>query len=162
MILLPSLVLEFILVHCYFLCWEFSSFLAGYPNHSSVYFVWTEAAWNDKFSQLFYKWPALELNPRLFVQHLSTQPHASRPLGLEAVALSTQPCAYRIFTLLCAWAYKWMWASNQIWAHWKLTLKVLVATIDAQWEGMGDVGSARYEPALLPPCPAIRVLSYSN
>ena len=26
-----------------------------------------------------------------------------------------------------------------------LTLKVLVATIDAQWEGMGDVGSARYE-----------------
>ena len=61
-----------------------------------------------------------------------------------------------------------------------LTLKVLVATIDAQWKGMGDVGSARYEPidaewkgmgdvgsaryepALLPPCPTIRVLSYSN
>ena len=37
--------------------------------------------------------------------------------------------------------------------HIKLTLKVLVATIDAQWEGMGDVGSARYEPALLPPMP---------
>ena len=43
-----------------------------------------------------------------------------------------------------------------------LTLKVLVATTDAQWEGMGDVGSARYEPALLPPYPTIRVLSYSN
>ena len=43
-----------------------------------------------------------------------------------------------------------------------LTLKVLVTTIDAQQEGMGDVGSARYEPALLPPCPTIRVLSYSN
>ena len=43
-----------------------------------------------------------------------------------------------------------------------LTLKVLVTTIDAQWEGMGDVGSARYEPALRPPCPTIRVLSYSN
>ena len=43
-----------------------------------------------------------------------------------------------------------------------LTLKVLVTTIDAQWEGMGDVGSARYEPALLPPCPTIRVLTYSN
>ena len=42
-----------------------------------------------------------------------------------------------------------------------LTLKVLVATIDAQWEGMGDVGSARYKLALLPPCPTIRVLSYS-
>ena len=34
-----------------------------------------------------------------------------------------------------------------------LTLKVLVAAIDAQWEGMGDVGSARYEAALLPPMP---------
>ena len=44
----------------------------------------------------------------------------------------------------------------------KLTLKVLVTTIDAQWEGMGDVGSARYEPAPLPPCPTLRVLSYSN
>ena len=43
-----------------------------------------------------------------------------------------------------------------------LTLKVLVATIDPQWEVMGDVGSARYELALLPPCPTIRVLSYSN
>ena len=43
-----------------------------------------------------------------------------------------------------------------------LTLTVLVTTIDAQWEGMGDVGSARYEPALLPSCPTIRVLSYSN
>ena len=41
--------------------------------------------------------------------------------------------------------------------HTLLTLKVLVATIDAQWEGMGDVGSASYEPALLPPCPTIRV-----
>ena len=38
-----------------------------------------------------------------------------------------------------------------------LTRKVLIATIAAQWEGMGDVGSARYEPALLPPCPTIRV-----
>ena len=32
----------------------------------------------------------------------------------------------------------------------QLTLTVLVTTIDAQWEGMGDVGSARYELALLP------------
>ena len=43
-----------------------------------------------------------------------------------------------------------------------LSLKVLVTTIDAQSEGMGDVGSARYEPALLSPCPTIRVLRYSN
>ena len=47
-------------------------------------------------------------------------------------------------------------------AHFLLILKVLVTTSDAQWEGMGDIGSVRYEPALLPPCPAIRVLSYSN
>ena len=38
-----------------------------------------------------------------------------------------------------------------------LTLTLLVMTIDAVWEGMGDVGSERYEPALLPPCPTIRV-----
>ena len=43
-----------------------------------------------------------------------------------------------------------------------LTLTVLVTTIDVQWERMGDVGSARYELALLLPCPTIRVLSYSN
>ena len=47
-------------------------------------------------------------------------------------------------------------------SFYMLTLTVLVTTIDAQWEGMGDVGSARYEPALLPPCPTIRVLSYRN
>ena len=46
--------------------------------------------------------------------------------------------------------------------HNLLTLIVLVVTIDAQWEGTGDVGSARYELALFPPCPTIRVLSYSN
>ena len=45
-------------------------------------------------------------------------------------------------------------------AHVLINLKVLVTTIDAQWKGIGDVGSARYEPALLPPCPTIRVLSY--
>ena len=34
--------------------------------------------------------------------------------------------------------------------------------VTAQCEGMGEVGSARCEPALLPPCPSISVLSYSN
>ena len=43
-----------------------------------------------------------------------------------------------------------------------ISFQVLVETIDAQWEGMGDVGSARYELALLPPCLTIRVLSYSS
>ena len=54
------------------------------------------------------------------------------------------------------------WYALQVILLASLTLKVLVTTIDAQWEGMGDVGSARYEPALLPPCPTIRVLSYSK
>ena len=53
-------------------------------------------------------------------------------------------------------------SANEVFIEKLLTLKVLVTTIDAQWEGMGDVGSARYEPALLPPCLTIRVLSYSN
>ena len=43
-----------------------------------------------------------------------------------------------------------------------LAFTVLVAAIDAQWEGIWNVESARYKPALLPPCPTIRALSYSN
>ena len=64
-------------------------------------------------------------------------------------------------TVLSSWAV--LQTSPPFYAnHFVLTLKVLVATIDAQWEGMEDVGLARYKPALLPPCPTIRVLSYSN
>ena len=59
------------------------------------------------------------------------------------------------------------------WLQYYLTLTMLVTTIDAlghvenrvitaQCEGIGEVGSARYEPALLPPCPSIRALCYSN
>ena len=44
----------------------------------------------------------------------------------------------------------------------RVCVKSYSASRDAQCKGMGDVGSARYEPALLPPCPTIRVLSYSN
>ena len=55
-----------------------------------------------------------------------------------------------------------LWYVGEVTGQHTATLTVLVATIDAQWEGMGDVGSARYEPALLPPSSTIRVLSYSN
>ena len=34
--------------------------------------------------------------------------------------------------------------------------------ITEQCEGMGEVGLAMYKPALLPPCPSIRVLCHSN
>ena len=55
-----------------------------------------------------------------------------------------------------------LYSGLRLWGLYALlTLKVQVMTIDAQWEGMVDVGSARYEPALLPQCPTIRVLSYS-
>ena len=43
---------------------------------------------------------------------------------------------------------KWHEAVNKergLFLHIELTLKVLVSTIDEQWKGMGDVGSARYE-----------------
>ena len=68
----------------------------------------------------------------------------------------------------------WPWRSNSGYiagTALALTLTVLVVTTDAlrhfqtgqsQHSGMGDVGAARYEPALLPPYPTIRVLSYSN
>ena len=49
-------------------------------------------------------------------------------------------------------------ASHDNWCTGTLLNRV----ITVQWEGMGDVGVARYEPALLPPCPTIKVLSYSN
>ena len=57
-----------------------------------------------------------------------------------------------------------VWGTGHASGPWGqfLTLKVLVTTIDAQWEGMGDVGLAKYEPALHPPCPTITVLSYTN
>ena len=49
-------------------------------------------------------------------------------------------------------------ASRSNWCTATLWNRIMTA----QCEGMGEVGSARYEPALLPPCPSIRVLSYSN
>ena len=49
-------------------------------------------------------------------------------------------------------------ASRNNWCTATLWNRIMTA----QCEGMGEVGSARYEPALLPPCPSIRVLSYSN
>ena len=49
-------------------------------------------------------------------------------------------------------------ASHDSWCTGTLWNRIMTA----QCEGIGEVGSARYELALLPPCPSIRVLSYSN
>ena len=47
-------------------------------------------------------------------------------------------------------------ASHDNWCTGTLWNRV----ITAQCEGMGEVGSARYEPALLPPCSSIRAYCY--
>ena len=49
-------------------------------------------------------------------------------------------------------------ASHNNWCTATLWNRIMTA----QCEGMGEVGSARYEPALLPPCPSIRALCWSN
>ena len=46
-------------------------------------------------------------------------------------------------------------ASHDSWCTGTLLNRI----ITAQWEGIGDVGSPKYELALLPPCLTIRVLS---
>ena len=58
----------------------------------------------------------------------------------------------------CRWFLNCQSASRDNW----FTGTLLHRIITAQCKGMGDVGSARYEPELLPPCLSIRVLSYSN
>ena len=68
--------------------------------------------------------------------------------------------ATAVFT--CCWQMFIQYMVPHCYHKYLLTLTVLVTTIYAPWEGMRDVASARYEPALLPPCPTIRVLSYSN
>ena len=79
---------------------------------------------------------------------------------VQDLVSSIHPCFYTLqFSFkVCVHLLK----DNCVLLKQKIDMDVLVATIDAQWEGMGDVGSARYEPALLPPCPTIRVLSYST
>ena len=49
-------------------------------------------------------------------------------------------------------------ASHNNWCTATLWNRIMTS----QCEGMGEVGPARYEPALLPPCPSIRALCYSN
>ena len=49
-------------------------------------------------------------------------------------------------------------ASHDNWCTATLWNRIMTV----QCEGMGEVGLARYKPALLPPCPSIRALCYSN
>ena len=80
----------------------------------------------------------------------------------ECIALGKLPrpfpnrlssCVLALVTMLNSYsASRDNWCTETLWNR----------VITAQCEGMGEVGSARYEPALLPPCPSIRALCYSN
>ena len=59
---------------------------------------------------------------------------------------------------LDCWSINSYSASHDKWCTAILWNRIMTA----QCEGMGEVGSARNKPALLPPCPSIRVLSCSN
>ena len=81
--------------------------------------------------------------------------HVQTWILLWLVYFSFPPTIYRV---TISDIFKTLSASHGNWC----TATLLNRIITAQWEGMGDVGSARYEPALLPPCPTIKVLCYSN
>ena len=87
--------------------------------------------------------------------------HSGKPKHNHSLSSKIQEGRIHYLSIVKALNFVWD-LFGELTVSVKLTLKVLVTTIDAQWEGMGDVGSARYEPALLPPCPTITVLSYSN
>ena len=86
--------------------------------------------------------------------------HSVSPLF---ISFGTSSHQIQVTVVWALFEFPKFWPSESVaqFAHC-LTLTVLVSTIDAQWEGMGDVGLVRYEPALIPPCLTIRVLSYSN
>ena len=71
--------------------------------------------------------------------------------------------AYQLSTLHCACPNYFNCVNSYSASHnnW-CTETLLNRVITAQWEGMGDAGSARYEPALHPSSLTIRVLSYMN
>ena len=127
----------------------------------------------NRWSFLLFIWVLKMARNHCHFAALSAQRHPKLGIHGKKLIKSTQsckfPCILAAMTLLSTWSS--IKTSHHIISYKTgflllncacLTLTVLVTTIDAQWEGMGDVGSARYEPILLPPCPTIRVLSYSN
>ena len=114
-----------------------------------------------------WSFPLLVPSGNTFRPHL----HHFCPFNLAyEILLKSRKCEFN--SCLQPTRNHWSYACHCWLRHTKgeLTLTVLVTAIDAlghrimtaQWEGMGDVGSARYEPALLPPCPTISLLSYSS
>ena len=75
-----------------------------------------------------------------------------RQITFTCYITSLNHCLFHWFAFNSYSASRDNWCTATLWNR----------IMTAQCEGMGEVGSARYEPALLPPCPSIRVLSYSN
>ena len=86
------------------------------------------------------------------VQYERTLSHWAYHWNKRSTAAVLKFCSKLFLPWSCASANHDNWCTGTL-------LNRLIA---AQWEGMRDVGSARYEPALLPPCSTIRVLSCSN
>ena len=122
----------------------FKTFHSQHSLYSETPILWTLIKWNQASADL-RSFRALALSFTCMHVHYSFQ--CSVNIWLEYLHVTSH--------------MQWNFSETSLNCG-LLTLTVLVVTIDAQWEGMRDVGSARYEPALLPPCPTIRVLSYSN
>ena len=71
------------------------------------------------------------------------QSHCTLIVATSTLRVKIYICSKFPKNVICS---LWLFQYSQV--SCMLTLKVLVATIDAQWEGMGDVGSARYEPGV--------------
>ena len=102
---------------------------------------------------------------------LATKPGLSNcyePKSLKTDAGNLLPCDVHVchshlYNSLVTWLGALLLVNSYSASHdnW-CTATLWNRIMTAQCEGMGEVGSARYEPALLPPCPSIRVLCYSN
>ena len=105
-----------------------------------------------------YSWPSLGLCVHMHGLTLALEPLPrtriqSEELTKHIISSSSTWQNNGIFQFLNSYS-----ASHGNWCTATLWNRIMTA----QCEGMGEVWSARYEPALLPPCPSIRVLSYSN
>ena len=146
------------------MCWgvyTYGIFLSSFPTHheSALAFMW---------SWYCSQW----LTSPLYGQLSSClQPLSAPSSPWSSGTAMTHYNSYFLLWGMCSldgsddksvpWAYHSFNSYSASHGNW-CTETLWNRVITAQCEGMGEVGSARYEPALLPPCPSIRVLSYSN
>ena len=110
-----------------------------------VIVCYNEYQWGYQFNSLY-----------LLVRHIMGMGSSFHSCWFFLLTEYTSGCVLQKGTFpLCINSYS---ASHDNWCTATLWNRIMTA----QWKGMEEVGSARYEPALLPPCPSIRVLSYSN